>query len=171
MNFSIGRSQRGQSLREVQAQGVDGVLTEYNTQEEVQMAIFNKVHWKRYNLAEEAPICSGLVRDQFGYSATSPAARLVLKGQYVSAYDMDVGMLELFAEIAIIRKLMKKDLVSGCISRERCQQRWKKVKEDTSLLVSGLHFGHYIAGAECNYILQYHALQVLIALRSGRGLD
>jgi hypothetical protein len=36
---------------------------------------------------------------------------------------------------------------------------------------SGLHFGHYIAGADCDYILQFHALQVLLALKKGIALE
>ncbi len=39
------------------------------------------------------------------------------------------------------------------------------MKEDTSLLHSGLHFGHYIAGADCNYISQFQALCILLALK------
>ncbi len=30
-----------------------------NGREEVQEAIFNEVHWKRYNIAEEAPFSKG----------------------------------------------------------------------------------------------------------------
>ncbi len=44
-------------------------------------------------------------------------------------------------------------------------KRWKNVKEDTSLSQSSLHFGHYIAGADCDYISQFHALCILLALK------
>ena len=59
----------------------DGAL-EFDTEEAVQEAIFNEVHRKRYNLAEEAPIRQGALRGQFGYTATSPTARSVLDGTY-----------------------------------------------------------------------------------------
>jgi hypothetical protein len=36
---------------------------------------------------------------------------------------------------------------------------------------SGLYFGHYIAGADCNYISQFHALQVSLALKKGIALE
>ncbi len=51
-----------------------------DTEEAVQEAIFNEVHRKKYNLAEEAPICQGVLRNQFGYTATSPTAQSVLDG-------------------------------------------------------------------------------------------
>jgi hypothetical protein len=35
----------------------------------------------------------------------------------------------------------------------------------------GLHFGHYIAGADCDYISQFHALRVLLALKKGIALE
>jgi hypothetical protein len=61
--------------------------------------------------------------------------------------------------------------VTGIISQERWQQRWKKVKEDTSSSPSRLHFGHYIAGADCNFISQFHALCVSLALKKGIALE
>ncbi len=36
---------------------------------------------------------------------------------------------------------------------------------------SGLHFGHYIAGADCDYISQFHALRVLLGLKKGVALE
>ncbi len=45
------------------------------------------------------------------------------------------------------------------------------MKGDTSLSPSGLHFGHYIAGADCNYVSQFHALHVSLALKKGIALE
>ncbi len=94
-----------------------------NTEEAVQEAIFNEVHRKRYNLAEEAPICQGALRGQFGYSATSPTARSVLDGTYEFPPDMDASTRELCEEIAHIRGMVPSDSVNGLILRERWQQR------------------------------------------------
>jgi hypothetical protein len=85
--------------------------------------------------------------------------------------EMDAATRELFEEIAHNRGMVPLDSVNGLISRERWQQRWKKVKEDTSSSQSGLHFGHYIAGTDCDYISQFHALRVLLALKKGIALE
>ncbi len=154
----------------VQVEDGIGRVLDFNTKEAVQEAIFNEVHRKRYNLAEEAPICQGALRGQFGYSATSPTAQCVLDGTYEFPPDMDASTKELFEEIAHIRGMVPSDSVNGLISRERWQQRWK-VKEDTSSSQSGLHFGHYIAGTDCDYISQFHALRVLLALKKGIALE
>ena len=158
-------------MRAVQVEDGAGGVLDFNTEEGVQEAIFNEVHRKRYNLAEEAPICQGVLRGRFGYSATSPTARSVLDGTYEFPPDMDASTRELFEEIAQIRDMVPQDSVNGLILRERWQQRWKKVKEDTSLPQSGLHFGHYIAGMDCDYISQFHALRVSLALKKGIALE
>jgi hypothetical protein len=71
----------------------------------------------------------------------------------------------------MIQLIIPESSVTGAISREQWQQRWKKVKTDTSLPPSGLHFGHYIAGVDSDYISQFHALQVSLALKKGIALE
>ncbi len=36
---------------------------------------------------------------------------------------------------------------------------------------SGLHFGHYITGTDCDYISQFHVLRVSLALKKGIALE
>jgi hypothetical protein len=152
LNLVLGRHICSRSVWAVQVEdGVGGVL-DFDTEEGVQEAIFNKVHRKQYNLAEDAPICKGALWGQFGYSATSPTAQSILDGTYNFPSDIDEATKELFVEIAQIHSVVPPNSVTRIISRERWQQRWKKMKEDTSLSQSGLHFSHYIAGADCKHI-------------------
>jgi len=171
LNYALRKHVCGRSVRTVQVEDGAGGVLEFDTEEAVQEAIFNEVHRKRHNLAEEAPICQGALRGQFGYTATSPTAQSVLDGTYKFPSEMDAATRELFDEIAHIRGMVPSDSVNGLISRERWQQRWKKVKEDTSSSQSGLHFGHYIAGTDCNDISQFHALRVLLTLKKGIVLE
>jgi hypothetical protein len=167
----LGKHIRWRSVRAVQVEDGASRVIDYDTEETVQQAIFNEVHCKRYNLVEEALICQGGLWGQFGYTSTLPTAKTVLDGTYDFPSDMDKATRELFEEIAQVRTIIPLDSVMGVISRERWQQHWKKVKEDTSLSQSGLHFGHYIAGADCDYISQFHALRVLLALKKGVALE
>jgi hypothetical protein len=139
-------------VRAVQVEDGAGGVLDFNTKEAVQGAIFNEVHRKRYNLAKEAPICQGTLCTQFGYTATSLTAQSVLDGTYNFPPDMDDATRELFEEIVHIRSKVPSDSVNSLILQECWQQRWKKVNKDTSSSQSGLHFGHYIAGKDCNYI-------------------
>jgi hypothetical protein len=170
-NFALGKHIRGRSILAVQVEdGASGVI-DNKTEEEVQEATFNEVHQKRYNLAEEAPICQGKLRGKFGYTSTSPTTKMVLDGTYNFPPDIDVATRELFEEIAQICSIVPPNSVTGVISRERWKKIWKKVKEDMYLSQSGLHFGHYIAGADCNYISQFHTLRVSLALIKGIALE
>ena len=85
----MGKHIRGRSVQAVQVEDGAGGVIDYDTEETVQEAIFNKVHRKRYNLAEEAPVCQGELRGQFGYILTLPTAKTVLDGMYESPPDMD----------------------------------------------------------------------------------
>ena len=98
-------------------------MLDLDTEEAVQEAIFNEVHCKQYNLAEEAPICQGVLRGQFGYTATSMTAQLVLDGTYEPPPEMDITTKELFEKIAHIRDIVPLELVNCIILRERWQQR------------------------------------------------
>ena len=89
----------------------------------VQEAIFNEVHCKQYNLAEEAPIRQGAFHSQFGYTATFPTARSALDGTYDFPLDMDVATRELFEEIAHIWSMVPSDLVNSLILRDCWQQQ------------------------------------------------
>ncbi len=91
---------------------------EFATQEGVQNAIFNEVHQKWYNLAEEALICKGSLRRQFGYMSTLPTAWSVLDGSYDFLPDIDKATKEFFKECVMIQSIIPANLVTGIISQE-----------------------------------------------------
>jgi hypothetical protein len=102
---------------------------------------------------------------------TLPTAWSVLDGSYDFLPDMDKATKELFEECAKILSIVPANSVTGIISHERWQQQWKKVKEETSSSPSGLHFGHYIAGANCDYVSQFHVFRLSLALKKGLALE
>ena len=149
----------------------NGNMTEFNTQEDVQKAIWSEVHQSRYHLAEEAPICNGDLRAEFGYNATSQAARDVLEGRYEFSVDFHDATRRLMEAIADIRQVVPEDSVDRIITREIWQQKWKKKREETASSVSTLHFGHYISGADSDEISDFHALKTSLALVHGIALE
>jgi hypothetical protein len=74
--------------------------------------------------------------------STLPTAWSVLEGSYDFPLDIDKATKELFEECAKIQCIVPANSVTGIISRKQWQQRWEKVKEDTSSSPSGLNFGH-----------------------------
>jgi hypothetical protein len=78
----------------------------------------NNIHQKPFYLAEEAPMCSGLLRGYFGYNAVSPIAKMILNRSFEYPPDFDEATKEILQECARIRLLVPKDLVRIGITRE-----------------------------------------------------
>ena len=103
--------------------------------------------------------------------ATSPTAQAVLDDACEFPEEFNKGTKELLQECARIRSKIPANSVDPLIKRETWQQRWKKAKEDTSSSDSGLHFGHYKAGASLDLISHFHALKTSIAICRGVALS
>jgi hypothetical protein len=96
----------------VQVGKSDGAICEAITQREVEDAIWNEIHGKRFYLAEQAPIYQGKLRGDFGYMANTEEAREVLPGTYVCPEGTDSGTIDLFQEIAWLRSIIPVNSVS-----------------------------------------------------------
>jgi len=66
INYMMGKS-RGRSVSMVQVEDTTGNIVEHTTQQTIHAAIWDEIHRKRFFLAEEAPICQGRLRGEFGY--------------------------------------------------------------------------------------------------------
>jgi hypothetical protein len=69
------------------------------------------IHYKWLYLAEEAPICQGQLRSDFGYNAETCMATDILEGRYTYLEEFDQATKELCEECALIRKIIPKNLV------------------------------------------------------------
>ena len=56
LNYSMSKS-RGRSVRILQTKTDDDQITDHETQDNVEGAIWNEIHGTRFYLAEQAPIC------------------------------------------------------------------------------------------------------------------
>jgi hypothetical protein len=170
LNWALGQ-RRGGGVSSVQVEEEEGQMNEYHTQSEVQSVIWSKIHQERYHLAEEAPICQGALRGDFGYNANTPSGDAVLNGTYTAHLSGQEGTHSIFRAISEIRSRVPANSIPHIINREAWQQAWKKKKESTSSSHSGLHFGHYISGADSDLISDLHALKCSIALHHGIALS
>ncbi len=143
----MGKPRRGLVCRVLVEDGSqEGMLTKNTTQETVQSAIFDNIHRKRFFLAEEAPICSGPLRGQFGHNAITKTAKAILSGQYTYPPDFDQATREICEECARICCMIPQDTISTHVSKEDYQRQWKGCQELTSSSILGKHFGHYHSG-------------------------
>ena len=129
-------------------------------------------------MAGEAPICNGVLFDEFGYTSNTAAGRDVLDGSHVAPIGTNQATLDLFAVVADIRQRIPQDSVSICITPQQWRRYWQAVNEETSSSESGLHFGHYVVGSASDIISYYHAARVTVIIahtiqleRWSRGLS
>ena len=105
LNYSMSKSY-GQSARIVSEVSVDGVVTDHKGQDKVQNALWSNIHDKRLITVEQAPVCRGRLRGEFGYQAVSKSAKEVLDGTYEYAIDFDQSTKELMQECERIRRII-----------------------------------------------------------------
>ncbi len=171
LNYVMGKARSG-SVRKVLIEDEDsGTLTKHATQESVQQVIFDNIHRKRFYLAEAAPACNGWLRGLFGYNATTIMAARILTGTYNFPEDFDQATSEICEECTLIRLMVPKDSLNLLITRHDWRRQWKGRRESTSSLESGLHFGHYKAGCNSDYITHFHALKATLIINRGIVLD
>ena len=170
MNYTCGKT-RTPPPTSVQVEGPNESVTEHVTQASVHDAIWTEIHYKRFHLAEEAPVCQGQLRQDLGYNAVSETARAILDGSYIYPESFDQATKELCQECALIRQIVPKDSVRIKITKEEHRGHWRKAKEETSSSKSGYHFGHYKAGSLSEYIDHFHALKATLVLHHGLVLE
>ena len=69
-------------------------ILEHEGKEKVEEAIWAKIHDERFYLAEEAPVCNGKLKREFGYLARTDVVKKVLNGTYLYANDFDEATRE-----------------------------------------------------------------------------
>ena len=165
------QGQNGRSVQAVQVEQADGTIVEHTNQADIEEAIWSNIHRRRFFLAEEAPICQGQLRGEFGYSANTAASRAVLEGTY-EADNVDQATQEIFDACARIRENVPANSVSDRITGEDWSRHWSSgVREETSSSESGIHFGHIIASAGSQLLSHTYATQCSIVLRRGIHLE
>ena len=170
LNHAMG-VQAGRSVQTVQVELEDGAIQEFSGQEDVQEAIWSNIHQRRFYLAEQAPICSGDLREDFGYNADTEAAAAVLSGSYNPGFVVEEATQELFDSVSEIRSCVPMDSITEIITHGQWSEFWHRTREETSSSRSGRHFGFYKAGANSPLISHYHALQTSVVLKRGIKLE
>ncbi len=151
VKYKLGKRSGG-SVQAVQVEDEDGNTEVFSSQDQVHEVIWSNIHRKRFFLAEEAPICSGILWETFGYNADSWAGEEVLEGSFIFDEDADEATQDLFREIAVTQESVPKDSVRDVVTKGEWGNFWRKAREETSSSVSGLHFSHYKAGVSSDLI-------------------
>jgi hypothetical protein len=170
ISYALGRQQGGACFRFQIEQG-DGTTEEYTSQMELQEAIWDNIHWKRFHLSESAPLCQEPLCGTFGYNAICDTSQKILDGTYDYPQDFDEATKEILQECDLIRLKIPPSLLDTLITKEDWGNHWGKAKEEISSLVSGRHFSHYKAGLCLAYISHLQSLFASLVIKQGIVLD
>jgi hypothetical protein len=170
LNYALGKS-RGGACFKVQVEQVEGTVEEINSKEELHKAIWDNIHRKRFYLAEEAPICSGLLKGAFGNNSITPTAKAILEGTYKYPPDFDEATKEILQECVLIQLQTPKNSFSTIIIPVNWSNDWCLAREETSSSISGRYFGHYKAGLQSQYVSYLQALQATLVVKWGIVLE
>jgi hypothetical protein len=102
MTYDLGKP-RGGTYFWVQVEHGDGTTEEYTGQEEMQEAIWDNIHRKRFHLAELAPLCQEPLRGTFRYNAICQTSQEILDGMYEYPPEFDEATKEILQECVLIR--------------------------------------------------------------------
>jgi hypothetical protein len=150
---------------------VNREVKEYKVQEDVEQAIQRECE-VRFSLAHSAPIMTTLLGERLRYLLDEALARSIITGMYDIPSDMDPATKLILEEIGKLGiKIVNGEGSKIVITSEDFKRFWRKVKEFTSLSMSGVHYGHYKAAIQDTLSTEILAQQLTVIARSGIPLE
>lgn len=156
----------GGSVYRVEVQDEEGNYSTKTEQAEVEHFIMEN-NEKRFRLTESTPMLQQPLREELGLLAATQAAKQILRGTYKCPPQTD-SYTRWFIEC--MRQSQEQAAFDTNITSKDFVNYWKRAKESTSSSVSGLHFGHYKAAAQCPLLSEIHALTCQLAYGTGYSL-
>jgi hypothetical protein len=146
---------------------VNREVKEYVVQENAEQAIQRKCE-VRFSLAHSAPIMTTLLGERLSYLLDEALARSIIIGTYNIPSDMDPATILILEEIGKLGiKIVNGEGSEMVITPEDFKRFWRKVKEFTSLSISGVHYEHYKAAIQDALSTEILAQQLTVIARSG----
>ena len=167
----LGRTQNGSvDWIEVEArlavEGADLILIQHSDKDTVEQKIMEN-NENRFRLTENTPPMNEPLLSNLGFLSDTDAAKRILNGTYICPEGVDAYTKNFIASLQITAPIDPADFIPNTVSLQDYQVHWKWSKECTSSSISGLHFGHWKAAAESNFLSKLHALFTDIIISTG----
>ena len=139
VKYTLGKL-RGGSVTRIEIPMADNQWQEITSKAGIEKGCIQE-NIKKYRQTEDTPCMVNPLKDALGYLGNTRAADEILNGTYTYPTGTGRYSIELLQEFA-----RKEDFSSpppsSIMSTQDFVQGWKKMKEQTSSGISGLHFGH-----------------------------
>ena len=116
---------------------------------------------------ESTPPMNELLLSDLGFLSDTNTTKHILNGTYICPEGVDAYTKNFIASLQITAPIDPTDFIPNTVSLQDYQAHWKWSKECTSSSISGLHFGHWKAAAESNFLYKLHALFTDIIITTG----
>lgn len=174
INHALGKTRQAGLTKVVVEQNDETVdVTEKEAIEEACMEENNS----KYHQTESTPCMQEPLRSLLGEVGETEFAQTILLGTFHVPEGTNPYVSELFKELKMV-DLEEDQKPKAEVTSEDFRTGWKKMKEQTSAGISGLHFGHLKACAKNTFLCQVESCISHIPYRSGysppgwqQGLD
>ena len=147
-------------------EGADPILIWHSNKDMLEQKIMenNEI---RFQLMESTPPMNELLLSDLGFLSDTDATKCILNRTYICPEGVDAYTKNFIASLQITTPIDLADFIPNTVSLQDYQVLWKWSKECTSSSISGLHFGHWKAAAESNFLSKLHALFTDIVVSTG----
>jgi hypothetical protein len=122
---------------------------------------------RRFRLTESTPTMQEPLVSQLGYLGNMEAASQILNGTYVCPPELETETQLFISALRVTSPTMMVSKVSTSVTKEDFKSYWKHARERTSSSLSNIHFRHYKASTNPNYVSEIHALFTEIVVSTG----
>jgi hypothetical protein len=118
---------------------------------------------RRFRLTESTPPMQEPLVSQLGYLGNTEAASQILNGTFVCPPELETETQLFISALRVTSLAMMANKVSTSVTKED----FKSYSKHTRERISNIHFGHYKASAESDYVSEIHALFTKIVVSTG----
>ena len=145
-----------------------GEWNEVRTKEGIERACL-KENNRRFRQASDTPFLQPPLFDLVGPLGMGPDSDDIIGGDFVAPEGTDPHAVRLLEHLKMPDAVKNAPPVDIELNVEEYRKGWRKARENTSSGPSGLHFGHFKAGAEHDGIAEFEAIMANIPYRTGHS--
>ena len=138
-------------------EGADPILIWHSDKDTVEQKIMEN-NENHFRLTESTPPMNELLLSDLGFLSDTDGAKRILNRTYLCPEGVDAYTKNFITSLQITTPIDPADFIPNTVSLQDYQAHWKRSKEHTSSSISGLHFGHWKAAAESNFLSKLHTL-------------
>jgi hypothetical protein len=157
---------RSGSVTSVIAPDAHGQWIECSTKTTIEKALLQE-NQRRFNQARDTPFLTSPLFEMIGPMGIGEHADAILAGTFVAPTGSDPYAVKLIAQLKRPPEVLAAPPMSVSLDSREYVKGWNKARERTSSGPSGLHFGHFKAGAAHTLIAEFDRLMAHIPYITG----